>query len=132
MIVGLLKRSTEPKGITVQTFDGKTHGNVRRDSSAGLNKDDLFGLDKVDKITDTLVVVEGYPDALYLQALGMNNIVAVGQGRLGKKHFNELRVRKTNNLIIAFDNDGVGPKNTKEAVELILKSSNITPSKKLW
>ncbi len=74
-----------------------------------------------------LIVVEGYPDALYLQALGMNNIAAVGQGKLGKKHLEELRKRKIKNVIIAFDNDDVGPKNTVEAVELIFKNSSITP-----
>ena len=127
LITGFLKRSTKPSGSTITTYDNKVHDNVRWDSTPGLVKDDLFGLDKIDNDVDTIIVVEGYPDALYLQALGMSNIAAVGQGKLGKKHLEELRKRKIKNVIIAFDNDDVGPKNTVEAVELIFKNSSITP-----
>ncbi|MBK7105607.1 MAG: toprim domain-containing protein [Ignavibacteriae bacterium] len=126
-ITGFMKRATAPKGITVTTFDGKPHDCVRWDSTPGLAKDDLFGLDKVDKSEQTLIVVEGYLDAIYLQTLGMNNITAVGQGMFGKKHLEGSRTRKIKNVVIAFDNDKVGPKNTLEAVELILKNSNIIP-----
>ena len=67
-ITGFMKRSTDPNGIDVKTYDGKDHSSVRWDSTPGLKKDDLFGLDKVDRNEDTLIVVEGYPDAIYLQA----------------------------------------------------------------
>ncbi len=127
LITGFLKRATDPKGITIKTHDDQVHDNVRWDSTPKLNKDDLFGIDKIENDVDTIVVVEGYPDALYLQALGMGNISAVGQGRLGKKHLEELRRRKIKNVIISFDNDEVGPKNTVEAVKLIFENSNITP-----
>ena len=127
LITGFLKRSTNPKGEIITTYDNKVHEKVRWDSTSGLVKNDLFGLDKIDNDVDTIVVVEGYPDALYLQALGMNNIVAVGQGKLSKKHLEGLRKRSIINLIISFDNDDVGPKNTVEAVELIVKNSSITP-----
>ncbi|MBL1215790.1 MAG: toprim domain-containing protein [Ignavibacteriae bacterium] len=126
-ITGFMKRSTDAKGMDIKTFDGKEHSNVRWDSTPKLKKNDLFGLDKVDHKEDTLIVVEGYPDAIYLQASGMSNIVAVGQGRLTSSHLVELRRRKIKNLIIAFDNDEVGPKNTHDAVELILKNGSITP-----
>ena len=127
LITGFLKRSTEPSGSTITTYDNKVHDNVRWDSTPGLKKDDLFGIDKVDKKEDTLIVVEGYPDVLYLQALGVNNVVAVGQGMLGKRHLNELKIRKIKHLIIVFDNDGVGPSNTREAIKLILKHTSIVP-----
>ena len=127
LITGLLKRSTEPKGAKITTYDKKVHENIRWDSTPGLKKDDLFGIDKVDKKEDTLIVVEGYPDVLYLQALGINNVVAVGQGMLGKKHLNELKSRNIKHLIIVFDNDDVGPRNTKDAVKLIVKNTKIIP-----
>ncbi|MBL1215778.1 MAG: toprim domain-containing protein [Ignavibacteriae bacterium] len=127
LITGFLKRATDPKGISLKTFDKKEHDNVRWDSTPGLKKDDLFGLDKINVSADTIIVVEGYPDAIYLQALGMKNIAAVGQGKLGKKHLDGLRNRKVKNIIVAFDNDDVGPGNTQEAVKLILENSNISP-----
>ncbi|MCB9250708.1 MAG: toprim domain-containing protein [Ignavibacteriales bacterium] len=127
LITGFLKRATNPKGISVTTYDNKVHDNVRWDSTPGLMKDDLFGIDKVRESTDTIIAVEGYPDALYLKALGLDNITAVGQGVLGKKHLEELRRRKVKNLVLAFDNDKVGPSNTIEVIELVLKNSKITP-----
>ncbi len=54
LITGFLKRSTNPKGETITTYDNKVHDNVRWDSTPGLKKDDLFGLDKIDETIDTL------------------------------------------------------------------------------
>lgn len=127
MITGFLKRATNPKGISVSTYDGKQHDEVRWDSTPGLKKDDLFGLDKVEKDEDTLLIVEGYPDAIYLQAKGIKNIVAVGQGKFSEKHLVGLKKRKIKNVIISFDNDDVGPDNTETAVKMILEKTNITP-----
>ncbi|MHA1912058.1 MAG: DUF5906 domain-containing protein [Candidatus Kariarchaeaceae archaeon] len=137
VITGILKRHTSSKGL---------NGKQRWDSTKGLNKDDLFGLDKVDVNEETLIIVEGYPDAIYLQALGIQNIVAIGQGGLGNKHLYGIVSRKTKNVIISLDNDK--PKEEKKAdtnkekgkkeeltpigktisaVEKILKDTNITP-----
>jgi len=126
-ITGFLKRAIEPQGISVTSFDGKTHKNVRWDSTPGLKKDDLFGLDKITKDEDTLLIVEGYPDAIYLRAAGIENITAVGQGKLSKKHLQGLRKRKIKNVVISFDNDGVGADNTKDAVMMVLEETNIIP-----
>jgi len=124
MITGLLKRSTKPTGENITTHDGKEHKEVRWDSTAGLNKDDLFGLHRIEK-TDTLIVLEGYPDAIYLPALGLDNVVAIGQGVLGEKHLNGLRYKGIKNVILSLDNDGVGPKNTETAIKLLLSKTNI-------
>ena len=106
MITGLLKRSTNPKGENITTYDGKEYKDQRWDSTAGTNKDDLFGLDKINivsnekeneekkKIIDTLIILEGYPDAIYLPTLGLNNVVAIGQGVLGEKHLNGLKSQR--------------------------------------
>ena len=136
-ITGLLKRSTNPKGENIKTYDGKEHKDQRWDSTAGTCKDDLFGLDKINrvikkkeneekkKIIDTLIILEGYPDAIYLPTLGVDNVVAIGQGALGENHLEGLKSREIKNVILALDNDGVGPDNTETAIKLLLSKTNI-------
>ena len=136
MITGLLKRSINPNGEDITTYDGKEHKEQRWDSTAGTCKDDLFGIDKINfakgkdendnkKLIDTLIILEGYPDAIYLPTLGLKNVVAIGQGALGKKHLVGLRYKGIENVIIALDNDGVGPENTEKAIKLLLGHTNI-------
>lgn len=137
MITGLLKRSTNPKGEDITTYDGKEYKGQRWDSTAGTCKDDLFGLHKINrsgkkkeieedkKPLDTLIILEGYPDAIYLPTLGLENVVAIGQGALGEKHLDGLKSRGIKNVIIALDNDGVGPDNTETAIKLLLSKTNI-------
>jgi len=137
MITGLLKRSTNPKGENITTYDGKEYKDQRWDSTPGTSKDDLFGLHRINivakeeeneekkKIIDTLIILEGYPDAVYLPTLGVDNVVAIGQGVLGEKHLDGLKSRGIKNVILALDNDGVGPKNTETAIKLLLSKTNI-------
>lgn len=135
-ITGLVKRALVPEGITIEKhFDGKTYEHVRYDSvfhtdGSYYKKHDLFGLNAVNK-EDTVVIVEGYPDAIYFRASGITNIVAVGQGLLAESHLEGLRAKKIKNLIIAFDNDpprfdekagravSTGSENTKHAIDLL-------------
>src|ERR1035437_231607 len=114
-ITGFLKRATRPEGITIQDKDGKVTENVRWDSTYGLKKKDIFNLSKC-KGQETLLIVEGYPDAVYFTALGMPNVVAVGQGLLSKSHLDGMKINRIKNVIISFDKDDVGPKNTEAAV----------------
>ena len=140
-ITGFIKRAT-PKAIMFETDkDGKPK-EVRYDSTAGLNKDDIFNICKC-REQETVILFEGYPDATYFYAAGMENATAVGQGALGKKHLEGLRATKVKNVIISFDNDkvkdedieagkigkqeGPGILNTEKAVKLILNESEITP-----
>ena len=132
MITGLLKRAIEPKGIDVVDNNNKHHTGIRWDSTAGTMKDDLFGLQNI-KNTDTLLIVEGYPDAIYLPTLGYKNIVAIGQGKLGKKHLDGIKSKQIKNIILSLDNDKVGPQNTEAAIKLLIESTDcdiyaITPS----
>ena len=124
-ITGFLKRALEPKGITVKTSDGKEHTNVRWDSTPGTKKEDLFNLNNC-KGYDSILIVEGYPDALYLPALGLKNVVAIGQGILSESHLRGLKENKIKKVIISFDNDQpkedgtiTGRENTVKAVELL-------------
>ena len=131
-ITGFMKRATAPNGISVETYNGKKHENVRWDSTTGLSKDDLFGLYRC-KRSERLVIVEGYPDALYLPTLGFDNVVAVGQGKLGTKHIQSLKPCGIKEIILAFDNDAPkadssispGSENTLAAIKLLTKYSII-------
>lgn len=122
-ISGYLKRATAPKGITVTTYDDKHHEGVRWDSTPGLEKHDLFNLSRC-RGQKELVIVEGYPDALYLPTVGLKNVAAVGQGLLSKTHLEGLKAAGVQRVIICFDNDEAGPENTPKALDL-LKGSGI-------
>jgi len=123
IITGIVKRFVGSKGYEYTDKNGDTKY-ARYDSSFGTKKSDLFGLDKIEPKEETILIVEGYPDALYFQANGIKNITAVGQGLLSKKHLDGIRSKNIKNVIISFDNDGVGPDNTEKAVKLVLENSN--------
>lgn len=121
-ITGLVKRHESSVGHKYIDKEGKEKY-ARYDSTFGLTKDDLFGLHSIKG--DTVLIVEGYPDALYLREAGIENIIAIGQGVISKKHIDGLISKKIKNVIISFDNDEVGPKNSIDAVKKILTQSNI-------
>ena len=117
-ITGFVKRALAPKGIEIT--DQKT-GEItshRWDSTAGLSKADLFNLYSCRR-QETLIVVEGYPDALYFNTLGLKNVVAVGQGLLAKSHLEGLKAFNVKRVILALDNEETGLKNTEAALDLL-------------
>ncbi|MCX6170138.1 MAG: DUF5906 domain-containing protein [Ignavibacteriales bacterium] len=131
MITGIIKRVPDSKGLQKLDKDGSPkkdkNGNdiyERYDSTFKTVKEDLFGLNKIKK-AETLLIVEGYPDAIILPALEYNNVVALGQGLFSKRHIAGLVSKKVKNVILALDNDKVGPKNTLRAIDIILSSTNI-------
>jgi DNA primase catalytic core len=124
LITGFVKRSLASEGIEVTTRDGQMHSEIRWDSSKGLSKTDLFNLCNCKGI-ETLLVLEGYPDAMMLPAMGLKNVVAVGQGLLSKSHFEGLFEFGVKSVVLAFDNDGVGSENTITAIELLLSDTDI-------
>ena len=126
MITGFMKRASEPEGITITLRDGTVKEKVRYDSTTGISKHDLFNLDKC-KDQETLLIVEGYPDATYLFAAGIKNIAAVGQAKLSLSHLEGLNHNNVKRVIISFDNDNVGPDNTEAAIKLLLDKTEIIP-----
>lgn len=140
-ITGFIKRAT-PNTVIIETDKNGKPNEVRYDATKGLNKDDIFNLCKC-KDQETLIIFEGYPDAGYFYAAGIENATAVGQGLLSDSHLKSLCISKVKNVIISFDNDkekeedkktgkigkqeGPGILNTEEAVRLILNDSDITP-----
>ena len=142
-ITGFIKRAT-PGAVKYKADKDGNPVEERYDSTAGLKKDDIFNLCKC-KDQETIILFEGYPDATYFFAAGMENATAVGQGRLSQKHLEGLRTTKVKNVIISFDNDKPkekkqsdkvdedkeevlsGLENTISGVKLILQESDITP-----
>ncbi|MFA6468296.1 MAG: DnaB-like helicase C-terminal domain-containing protein [Bacteroidota bacterium] len=115
VITGFMKRAHTPRGFAIQGKD------ARWDSTTGLTKRDLFGLNRIRKL-NKVIVVEGYPDATYLPALGLDNIVALGQGKFSNEYLNGLRAKNIKQIILALDNDNVGPTNTEDIVKLLSRS----------
>lgn len=126
LITGFLKRAIQPKGISFIDSKNKERNEIRWDSTKGLQKADLFNLYNC-KGKEDLLILEGYPDAVILTAMGLDNIVAVGQGDLSQSHLKAMAKNKVKNVTISFDNDKSGPVNTEEAVMLLLVKSEITP-----
>lgn len=126
LITGFLKRAIKPDGISFTDSKGKVRTEVRWDSTADVQKTDLFNLFNC-KGQEDLLIVEGYPDAVILTAMGLNNIVAVGQGILSESHLKAMEKYKIKNVTLSLDNDNAGPVNTEEAVMMLLEKSNITP-----
>ncbi|MCX6133026.1 MAG: CHC2 zinc finger domain-containing protein [Ignavibacteriales bacterium] len=117
VITGFMKRAHEKAGFTLRGKPG-----IRWDSTPGLDKSDLFGLNRIRKAED-LVVVEGYPDATYLPALGLTNIVALGQAAFSDKYINGLLSKEVRRIILALDNDGgTGDKNTEDICQRLADS----------
>jgi len=116
-ITGFLKRAHEKAGFDIRDTKG-----VRWDSTKGLTKPDLFGLNRIRK-QEELVVVEGYPDAAYLPALGLDNIVAFGQAAFSEKYIEGLRALGIKRIILALDNDNAGLKNSEEICRLLAESN---------
>jgi replicative DNA helicase len=130
-ITGLLKRATAPAGITAKGKD-----NVRWDSTPGTTKKDLFNLYQY-KQEKELLLVEGYPDALFFSALGIPT-AAIGQGQLSRKHLEGLLQTEVREVTLSLDNDGEerGGKYTAAAIKLLREEApgitvNVIPPKEL-
>lgn len=115
-ISGLVYRSIEPKGETVTTFRKDSAGkfikeeNKRYNSSGGLDKSDLFNVYNNKKSNNTLIV-EGYPDAAYLNAYSELNICAVGTGTVSDSHVESIVKAQIQEVTLSLDNDDLKAKN---------------------
>jgi replicative DNA helicase len=113
VITGFLKRAHVPLGFDIGDRKG-----VRWDSTKGLTKPDPFGMHRIHEY-ETLLVVEGYPDATYLPAVGIDNIVSLGQAAFSKKYIDAFEVRGVKRLVLGLDNDDAGYKSTENICELL-------------
>ena len=127
-ITGFLKTTSRSKGIEITTHDGKKHQGIRWDSTLETGKEGLFNLHAA-RGEKGILLVKGYPDALYLSALGFKGMVAVGEGPLSRTHIESLRAQGVETATLCFGNDPPGDKgeaggvkNTETALELFAGS----------
>ena len=134
LITGFILRALTPSGYDL-TFksNGQKVSGVRYHSTFGTSKHDLFNLNR-SRREETLLILEGYPDAILFPTLDMKNVVAVGQGKLAKSHIEGLNEFNVRNVIISFDNDPpkengyrTGIENTIDAVKMLLTETRINP-----
>jgi|GEM_PF-1527200 len=120
IITGLVLRADTPEGVSGTTFQGVEFVKQRWTSTPGTQKNVLFGINKI-KHTDTILIVEGYPDVTYLPALGYKNIVGFGQAKFGNKQLQNLINKNIQNVYLGLDNDKVGPANTAAVIKLLME-----------
>jgi DNA primase catalytic core len=132
LITGFILRALSPKGYDL-TFksSGQKVTNARYHSTFGTSKHDLFNLNRCVN-QQTLLILEGYPDAILFPTMGLKNVVAIGQGKLAKSHIEGLNEFGVHNVIILFDNDPpkengyrTGIENTIDAVKMLLTETRI-------
>jgi DNA primase catalytic core len=93
--------------------------------STGLKRDEvLFNL-KAIKGDKDLVIVEGYLDALYSEAQGLNNIIALGGTSLNKTQIEEAIRRGAKRFTLLLDNDKAGGEATLRALDLFNKETEL-------
>ena len=107
VITGFVKR------VTQERPDGKQWDNTK-----GNLRPDLFNLHSCKGGKDILMV-EGYPEALYLPTLGLDNIVAMGTSPFSPDYIEGLQVFNVRTVTITPDNDETGIENTEKAVEIL-------------
>ena len=95
----------------------------------GLEKDTLFNLHEA-RGRDTLIVVEGFLDALIASERGLKGMVGVGLSSLTEAQLNNALRCGVKGFILALDNDEEGQKETEKALDLInrkgIKASVVT------
>jgi DNA primase catalytic core len=84
----------------------------------------LFNLHNA-KTFETIIVVEGYMDALRLVSEGVNNVVALCGTALSSNHIQTLVKNKVKNLILCLDGDFAGQEATKKILESLIKEESI-------
>ena len=92
-------------------------------STTGLTKESLYNLYKF-KNAETLIVVEGYLDALYLSEFGLS-VVAVGQGSLSRSHVQALKATKVKKVILCFDNEVPADDRAEVAIKMLLAQTGL-------
>ena len=86
----------------------------------GVEKDTLFNLHEA-KGQDTLILVEGFLDALISTQRGVSGVVATGGSSLTATQLENALRYKINNFIFALDNDKAGQDGTERALDLLTR-----------
>ena len=84
-------------------------------------EEELFGLNVAKRnLTDKIVIVEGYMDAISLYQRGINNVVA-SLGTALTEHQGRLLGKYAKQIIIGYDADGAGQAATMRGLEILQK-----------
>ena len=78
------------------------------------------------RISNTVIITEGFMDVIRLHSVGIKNVVAAMGTAITKEHILLIR-RLARNVILMFDGDSAGAKATESCINLLLEY-NITPS----
>jgi len=116
----------------IQGFGGKPHGLHTNDCpdevffTTGLQekfmckKTPLFNLNEArGQDRDTLIVVEGFLDALISSQRGLEGVVATGGASLTEAQLENALRYGVKSFVLAFDNDEEGQKGTEKTLNLI-------------
>lgn len=88
--------------------------------SYGIEKDSPFNLNEARK-EKTLILVEGFIDAILLTLRGIKGVIAIGGSTLTETQLDTALRYGAKDFIIALDNDEAGRKGTEKAISLIYK-----------
>ena len=78
----------------------------------------LFGYDRVKRKSGKLYIVEGYLDAIYLQQVGLERVVALGSTSMTEYHVNNILTQNDErDIVLCLDADQGGYEGTKLAIE---------------
>jgi len=95
----------------------------------GVEKDTLFNLHEA-RGQDTLIVVEGFFDALIATERGLKGVVGIGQARLTEAQLDNALKCGVKSFVLALDNDEEGQKETEKTLGLMnrkgIKASAVT------
>lgn len=127
-ISGLIKRYHTGQGFPNGRLPNGNVKYARWDSTPGLSKKDMFGLyglKKMNKNIKDAVVVEGYPDSVYMQALGIP-VLSLGAGLPADSQLDSLlNLKQLQSITISLDNDKAGIDNTNTVLINLSKRSHL-------
>ncbi len=75
---------------------------------------------------ETIIIVEGYMDALQLINNGIENVVAVCGTALTEKHIRLLVKHKVKKIVLCFDNDDAGKLATNDSIKLLFGTPELS------
>jgi DNA primase catalytic core len=102
----------EIKGFVVRTITGAEPKYL---VSTGLVRDALFNIPN--RVTNELIIVEGYLDALISEQRGVSNIVALGSAGITEEQIKDAIKRGAKSFTICLDTDSSGIKGTIKTIE---------------
>lgn len=106
------------KGFIVRAINDEVQPKYK--FTYGTEKDTLFNLHQA-KSSNSLIVVEGFLDALYSTSLGISGVVALGQAQPSEKQIQNLGKLPNTTIILALDDDKAGRTGTERSISLFSK-----------